>query len=169
MCFCLPWDLIILLSKPRQSTTKKSVSLFTSRRAYYFEACLMSVSMHLCVHVFACFIWVSIHFLRHHSCRLYLSILLVLKTNVSGNPGIPEYYVQFMLSLWEKNTKNIPVWCVGQAGHVAGPKTSSLSWTDIFKGMSRMNSWQISDLLFLFLFPPHVYKCVCVRVCIFCS
>ncbi|KAL8571813.1 hypothetical protein ACOMHN_053971 [Nucella lapillus] len=50
---------------------------------------------------------------------------------IPGNPGIPEYYQQFMHTLWEKSEGKIPVWCVSHAGHVTGPKHAGLGWTDI--------------------------------------
>ncbi|KAK7502890.1 hypothetical protein BaRGS_00005839 [Batillaria attramentaria] len=50
---------------------------------------------------------------------------------IPGNPGIPEYYEQFMQTLWEKSNRQIPVWCVGHAGHVTGPNVNSLGWTEI--------------------------------------
>lgn len=48
-----------------------------------------------------------------------------------GNPGIPEYYEEFMHTLWEKSSEKIPVWCVSHAGHVSGPVSRTLGWTEI--------------------------------------
>ena len=55
-----------------------------------------------------------------------------LRTSIlAGNPGVPEYYQQFMHTLWKKSGEKIPVWCVGQAGHVIVPSQPALGWTDI--------------------------------------
>ncbi|XP_076437554.1 lipid droplet-associated hydrolase-like isoform X2 [Babylonia areolata] len=52
---------------------------------------------------------------------------------IPGNPGIAEYYEQFMHTLWAKSGQKIPVWCISHAGHVTGPKHAGLGWTDIVR------------------------------------
>lgn len=41
---------------------------------------------------------------------------------IPGNPGIPQFYEDFMKSLSSKLPSETPVWSVGHAGHVQPPK-----------------------------------------------
>ena len=73
-----------------------------------------------------------------------------LRTSIlAGNPGVPEYYQQFMHTLWKKSGEKIPVWCVGQAGHVVIPSQPALGWTDIGECVVLQSwcwSWCFPDL-----------------------
>lgn len=53
------------------------------------------------------------HQTNHHSQLLFLII--------PGNPGIPEFYEQFMEQLYKITGWTIPVWTLGHAGHVSVP------------------------------------------------
>lgn len=45
-------------------------------------------------------------------------IILVLP----GNPGVPQFYQDFIKAINSKLTLDIPVWIIGHAGHVQPPK-----------------------------------------------
>ncbi|XP_005093721.1 lipid droplet-associated hydrolase isoform X2 [Aplysia californica] len=55
----------------------------------------------------------------------------VLFLIIPGNPGVPTYYEDFMQELYSHCEGQIPVWTVGQAGHVQ-PPDQSLSFSDVF-------------------------------------
>ena len=76
-------------------------------------------------------LWCNIKSLYKELRDLRIFIHNLHISTIAGNPGVPEYYLQFMHTLWKKSGEKIPVWCVGHAGHVTGPKHSALGWTDI--------------------------------------
>ncbi|XP_063407090.1 lipid droplet-associated hydrolase-like [Mytilus trossulus] len=43
---------------------------------------------------------------------------------IPGNPGIAEYYDEFMKVLYQNSKYTIPVWTISHAGHVSIPKSS---------------------------------------------
>lgn len=44
---------------------------------------------------------------------------------IPGNPGIAEYYDDFMKVLYQNSNYSIPVWAISHAGHVSIPNTSN--------------------------------------------
>lgn len=49
---------------------------------------------------------------------------------IPGNPGVPYYYEDFMKELYDHCDGQVPVWAIGQAGHVR-PPGESLTISDI--------------------------------------
>ncbi|CAC5364788.1 Lipid droplet-associated hydrolase [Mytilus coruscus] len=43
---------------------------------------------------------------------------------IPGNPGIAEYYDEFMKVLYQNSKNTIPVWTISHAGHVSIPKSA---------------------------------------------
>lgn len=45
---------------------------------------------------------------------------------ITGNPGLPGFYTQFMSTIHQNIDSNIPVWVIGHAGHDDPPQSSIL-------------------------------------------
>ena len=43
---------------------------------------------------------------------------------LAGNPGVADYYEDFMVTLWQEGGEHYPVWCLSHAGHAPLPSTA---------------------------------------------
>ena len=41
--------------------------------------------------------------------------------HVLGNPGVANFYEEFMSIVHEKSGARVPIWCISHAGHVSLP------------------------------------------------
>ncbi len=46
---------------------------------------------------------------------------------VLGNPGVGDYYNDFMWTLSAESNHNVSIWCVSHAGHVTVPDSAPAS------------------------------------------
>ena len=62
-----------------------------------------------------------------YTCRILMTLYFVKYKCLSGNPGIADYYAEFMKSLYQWSGARTSVWCVSHAGHVDHTKLTNHS------------------------------------------
>jgi len=78
---------------------------------------------------------------------------------IPGNPGIPQFYEDFMKALDSKLTSDIPVWIIGYAGHVQPPENleiampSNKKWAECYSLTAQLRHkvyfWTYTHQIFL--------------------